>query len=223
MTDLNQPSPNISLDLPFADQDAVQALLGYPAINPESIAASPELLYKIIDVVHQWLKENQGLSEDLPGMKIGFERKVLVDSEKENYRIESQFISNSSWRSEYDLDIVGKRLVSFLVDPREEENPGLMENSEVDTSPLNSIDISYGLADRISEEVDRLYPKLKECIEIHVYVFWNITPKREVGILRPMSLLSETQAQSSCPCDDTNGRSWRKSKNIDGLCKIEGC
>ena len=159
------------------------------------------MLYKFIDVTYQWIKENSETSEDFPGIKVGFERKVLVDSEKEQYRIESQFSSNSVWRSEYDHDIISENLVRFLADPHQEEDLEQAEDLETGEQNPNDTDISYTLVDRIGEEIDRLYPKLKEGMETHVYVFWYIGSNK--GTESPRRI----RAQIICLCWDENGDS----------------
>jgi hypothetical protein len=224
MTAFNQQPTNISLDLTFAEQDAVQVLLGYPVIDPESTVVSPDLLYKFIDVTYQWVKENSETSEDLPGIKVGFERKVLVDSEKEQYRIESQFSSNSVWRSEYDHDIISGNLVRFLLDPHKEEDLEQTEDPETSEQNLNDTDISCRLVDRVGEEINRLYPKLKEGMETHVYVFWHIDSEKGTESFPP-----GTEAQSNCDCTDEDGNSKPnfshryRGGRIVSKCAISGC
>ena len=219
MSDLAQPQSNISLEIPFAEQDYIQSLLGYPEIDPESIVASPELLYNFINVVDQWLPTN--FLKGVSGIKVGFERKVLIDSETQQYRVESQFVSDQNWRSKYDLEILEDPNNRFLVDPREEEEVKSVEqDSESSEQELEP----YNLATRISEEINRLYPKLRESIEIHIYVFWKPSLNTP-GLMEP-----EVQTQSSCPCYLEDGshvsnhrHRYNASGQIETRCSISGC
>lgn len=216
MTNLSQS--NIRLDVSFAEQDYVQSLLGYPEIDPDSPAAAPEILHKFINVVHNWLQEALGSAEHISGIKIGFERKVLTNQETKQYRVDSQFVSDQNWRSQYDLQILNTQTVVFLVDPPESES----DEEKTEDSELNENPRSYSIADRYIEELKRLYPKLgnhknTHIEELHAYVFWR-------DISAPILLTTESlipiEASSSCDCYENSVSVPNRKKNRFRKCAV---
>lgn len=164
MTELNDQLGAIDLERPFAEQEAIQNFLA-PTINPISENITDEVLRLFLEIVESFA-QREFVSESLQAIKIGYEKAVVMSSGLDEYRIESRFISNQNWRSQYDLEILCKKEVFFLCEdlqePRDRVNEAISGRDATQVKKLGS---------RLSNELLRLYPKLQECREFHFYIF----------------------------------------------------
>lgn len=233
--------PEIDLKLPFAEQDSVQSLLGYPSIDPENTLVSSELFYNFIKVTNQWLQQSWNLLEVISGIKIGIEKLSVFnfDTNSKEYKVESQFVSNHDWRSEYDVNVLASKKITFLSDALQRETLLDLENEKTDSQNEISSTLQFSLTDRFAEELYRLYPKLKEFQEVHFYIFWNkiiykpISDDLGADFISPPHSVEKheyfTEARSSCFCEDGSKDDHGKInifygyKKRDGRCTEQGC
>jgi hypothetical protein len=191
---------------------------------------SSELFYNFIRVTNQWLQQNSNLLEKISGIKIGIEKLSVFNCDSKEYKVESQFVSNHDWRSEYDLNVLASENITFLTDTLPTKILLDLENEKIDGQDENSSTFQFGFTDRFTEELYRLYPRLKEFQEVHFYIFWNKIIRKPISddpgavfmfppVEKPANF---TEARSSCRCIDNNGMTYNRKKR-DGRCTEKGC
>jgi hypothetical protein len=165
MTSIKKVPDDISLETPFEDQAPLQRFLDQ-SLSQNNSDGIEELLWLFIKVVEQIAKK-----DEVQGIKLGYERAVLIDNESGEYRIESRFASNKKWSSQFDLDILNEGFL-FLLDtfeyPKKQEEPKEKINSNSSTFKLSFPNES--LSKRIIDEFLRRCPLIDECLEFHFYV-----------------------------------------------------
>jgi hypothetical protein len=168
MTELNNQLGAIDLTRPFAEQENIQAFLGNPTVQ-EGTTVSNELLYRFLKLSEKFLSEESEaletalLTPTLAAVKLGYERRVALELDNNEYRIESHFVLNKFWKYEYDQQIRDQNLARLFYDSSEDPI-----DQETVSQPLpDLIALNGGIAD----ELYRIYPQLQSCIEVHVYLF----------------------------------------------------
>lgn len=193
---------SININQAFLEQEDVQSFLGYPIPRLKETVVPSDLLYKFLQIArHALINEikrqglNRTLNRTLNSLKFGYERKVLLSESENTYRIDSQFVAEQGWVPSLEVGLDNQ--VQFLTDS--ERDPS--EIKPVD-DPLTDylIDLNEVSADGLYH----IYPELKNCLEIHVYVFANFSEVvRENGN-------SPLESSSSGEDDSPNTRTSRR-------------
>lgn len=207
MTELNNQLGAIDLNLPFAEQETIQNFLS-PVLSQPTEVVSNEVLFRFLLIAEAAISPNIDEDKRLNGLKLGYERQVLLQADGENYRVESQFVADQNWRTDFEPFV--REQVQFLTDlPAEPE-----EMNEADANSLLKT-LLMNLSEQISEELYRIYPTLKDCLEIHTYLSINLSPEG----FRFREDAPEILAAYSCPgCMENNVRQANKKRGSDGVC-----
>jgi hypothetical protein len=163
MANINQVPDEISLESAFVNQESLQDFLDQ-SLSQNSSDSIDELLWLFIKIADK-VSEKDGIQ----GIKLGYERAVLIDEESSEYRIESNFISNKNWHSTFDVNLLNEGFL-FLSDTF--EYPNKNENEEEDKK-VRTLDLTFSsesLSKRMIDELIRRYPPIEECLEFHFYV-----------------------------------------------------
>lgn len=166
----NTQNQSIFIELLLEEQDEIWHSIR-DSLSRDSEAVIPsELMYDFFKIARKVVEEMNyylQLQRSIKGFKFGYERKIIhADG---SYTIESNFISDQDWRVIFDTRL--KNQVHFLTELDKEPQP-LQDTDEIYQRILQDPSKVYlrCLTDRLADELYRIYPKLLECFEIHVYV-----------------------------------------------------
>jgi hypothetical protein len=195
MQNTNDEMGSVDFTIPFAQQPNIQAFLGYPTPQ-EGTTVSSDLLHRFLQLAEYLLSQRVQApfeSRQSPiSLKLGYERKVALDDKGSDYKIESHFVSNQSWKRDYDHIIYTQSLARFVDD---------MPDKIVDeTEGFQALPELFLLNEAIADELYRTYPQLEVCLDIHVYLFVNI----ESAFLNDSNSFTENLillAATNCNCD----------------------
>jgi hypothetical protein len=208
---------NIDISKPLVEQQSLQLFLGHPSIEEEAGIVDSDLMYKFLQIIHQTFKEEvtHYLSDRaVNGIKFGYERKVPVLNN--SYRVDSQFVTDENWPTDFALGLNDQIHFSTASDRNSEEVELIDHQLKSYLANLN---------EACADEIHRIYPRLKYCLEIQFHTLVNLESEESSSDWQSMdwsnnednnsnALSRSILLASNCPgCwEDTIGGTWNKNK-----------